>query len=244
MRGIIIGVGTAFLIALVLFIRWVLKRRQCKKETTGAVTPSDALPLSSNHSSLSDGKPCGYAMSGPQPSVDIATEQKLGAVGGEAIPTHAVVDKSKKKGKKKNKGAAEQKPFDDQYAVMDKSKKKKKNEADNTYAEVDMSKKSQKKPKHGEVLYADLGEFHQMKKMPEVSTSPKALPPIKRSEPYAETQYADITQFLKGNPEDTGLELPKEITTPAVSNTATGSKEESSAGNTGDGAKAANETGF
>ena len=59
-------------------------------------------------------------------------------VGGEAIPTHSSVDKSKKKSKKK-----EHKPIEDQYALVDKSKKKKKkNEPDATYAEVDMSKKS------------------------------------------------------------------------------------------------------
>ena len=52
-------------------------------------------------------------------------------------------------------------------------------------------------PKAGEVLYADLGEFHAMQKMPEVSASPKTLPPIKMPEAYFETQYADITQFLK-----------------------------------------------
>ena len=52
-----------------------------------------------------------------------------------------------------------------------------------------------------------------MQKMPEVSTSPKTLPPIKMPEAYAETQYADITQFLKWNPGDTGAEPPKESTT-------------------------------
>jgi len=55
------------------------------------------------------------------------------------------------------------------------------------------------KPKPGEVLYADLGDLHQMQELPKVSTSPQAPPPIKKPEPYAETQYADITQFLKGN---------------------------------------------
>lgn len=80
--------------------------------------------------------------------------------------------------------------------------------------------------------------------MPEVSTSPKTLPPIKLPEAYAETQYADITQFLKGNPEDKRAEPPKEITTSTVSNIATGNKEESSAGNAGDGAETTNETGF
>ncbi|XP_022809607.1 uncharacterized protein LOC111346596 [Stylophora pistillata] len=192
---------------------WVAKK--CKKDRKETVSSSDAQSLSSNHGSLSDGEPRDYVMPGPQPPV----------------PANAVVDNSRKKDKKKNKETAEQKPVDDQYALVDKSKKKKKNEVDNTYAEVDMSKKS-KKPKPGEVLYADRGEFHQMKKMPEVSTSPKTLPPIKRPEAYVETQYADITQHLKGNPEDTGAELPKERTTPAVSITATGSKVESSAGNT------------
>lgn len=82
-----------------------------------------------------------------------------------------------------------------------------------------------------------MDEFNQI---PEVSSSPKALPPIKRPEAYAETQYADITQFLNGNPEDTGAELPKHSSTPGVSDTAIGSKEESSAGNTGDSAEATN----
>lgn len=84
--------------------------------------------------------------------------------------------------------------------------------------------------------------------MPEVSTSPKSLPPIKRPEPYAETQYADITQFLKGNTEETGTDPPKEGATLPDSNSsqapAAGSKEESSAGNTGEGAKANEETLF
>ena len=101
----------------------------------------------------------------------------------------------------------------------------------------------QQKQKPGEVFYADLDEFQQMQKMPKVSTSPEPLPPIKRPEAYDETQYADITQFLKGNP-DTGAVLPKDSTIAAVSNTATGSKEESSAGNTGDSSEATNETGF
>ena len=100
------------------------------------------------------------------------------------------------------------------------------------------------KPKSGEVLYADLGEFHQEQKMPEASTSPKTLLPIKRPEAYAETQYADITQFLKGNPHDTGAEPPKDGTTSVFSSTASGSKKEPSAGKTGDSAEAANETGF
>ena len=75
----------------------------------------------------------------------MVTEQQLGAVGGEAIPTYSTVDKSKKKDKKKDKKAAEQKEMENQYAAVDKTKKKKKkNEVDDTYAEVDMSKKSKK----------------------------------------------------------------------------------------------------
>ena len=82
-----------------------------------------------------------------------------------------------------------------------------------------------------------------MQKMPEVSTSSKTLPPIKMPEAYAETQCADITQFLKWNPVDTGAEPPKESTTSAVRDTATGSKEESPAGNVSDDAEVTNETG-
>ena len=41
--------------------------------------------------------------------------------------------------------------------------------------------------------------------MPPVSTSPEALPPIKRPPAYEETPYADITDFLKGD-----ATLPKE----------------------------------
>lgn len=55
------------------------------------------------------------------------------------------------------------------------------------------------KPKPGEVLYADLGDFQQMQELPRVSTSPQVLPPIKKPTTYVETQYADITQFLKGD---------------------------------------------
>ncbi|XP_022809441.1 hemicentin-2-like isoform X2 [Stylophora pistillata] len=237
----VFSVGGVTIVAVIgLGAYYVHKKRKCRRKDNSVHNENEEeQAFSSKHGTLSDGKPCDYAMSGPQPPVDLDNEQQLGAV-----PTYAVVDKSQKKGKKKKKEAAEQKPIDDQYAVVDKSKKKKKNEADNTYAEVDTSKKSKKKPKPSEVLYADLGEFHSMKKMPAVSTSPKALPPIKRPEAYVETQYADIAQFVKGNSEEPGAELPKGSTTPALNNTATGSKEESSAGNTGDGAKATNETGF
>ena len=106
---------------------------------------------SSNQGTPSDGniyagENGGYAKSGPLPTVDMVTEQQLGAVGGEAIPTYSTVDKSKKKDKKKDKKAAEQREMENQYAAVDKTKKKKKkkNEMDDTYAEVDMSKKSKK----------------------------------------------------------------------------------------------------
>ena len=58
----------------------------------------------------------------------------------------------------------------------------------------------QQKPKApGEVLYADLGDFQPVQPLPTVSTSPEPLAPLKRPTPYQGTEYADITQFLKGN---------------------------------------------
>lgn len=76
----------------------------------------------------------GYARSGP-PSADDVRQEAVAAV-----PTYAVVDKSKKK-----KNQKEEKP--PEYAVVDKSKKKKKKDEkeDYTYAEVDMSKKTSMK---------------------------------------------------------------------------------------------------
>ena len=35
--------------------------------------------------------------------------------------------------------------------------------------------------------------------MPTVSISPQPLPAIKKTDPYERTEYADISQFLKGN---------------------------------------------
>ena len=49
------------------------------------------------------------------------------------------------------------------------------------------------------MIYADLEDINVPRPMPTVSTSPQPLPPIKRPEPYENTQYADITQFLKGD---------------------------------------------
>lgn len=68
------------------------------------------------------------------------------ASGPATVPDYAVVDKSAKKGKKKDKKVEEQKLAAEppQYAAVDKSKKKKKGEPDATYAQVDMSKKSKK----------------------------------------------------------------------------------------------------
>ena len=58
----------------------------------------------------------------------------------------------------------------------------------------------QQKPKApGEVLYADLGDFQPVQPLPTVSTSPEPLAPLKRPPSYQGTEYADITQFLKGN---------------------------------------------
>ena len=85
----------------------------------------------------------------------------------------------------------------------------------------------QKKANPGEVLYADLGDFNQMREMPKVSTSPQPLPPIKKPTAYVETQYADITQFLKG---DATLPDSKDSQEPA-----TGNKEDAPAANKGEG---------
>ena len=92
----------------------------------------------------------GYARSGPPSAneVDRAARQ-------EAVPTYAVVDKSKKK-----KNQKEEKP--PEYATVDKSKKKKKKDEkeDYTYAEVDMSKKSIKKVCLSEIpQYMSLKDF-------------------------------------------------------------------------------------
>ncbi|XP_022798002.1 hemicentin-1-like isoform X2 [Stylophora pistillata] len=224
-----------FSVTFAIIIYCLYKRRKCRKDPRVHGTQSEERPFSPSNKNDYSQVNSGYAETGPRSTERANLDHNQEEEGAAAIPDYAVVDKSKKKGKKKDKRAAEMKPTEDQYAIVDKSKKKTKlkNEPDATYAEVDCQKNSKKKPKPGDVLYADLGEFHQMKKMPAVSTSPKALPPIKRPEAYAETQYADITQFPKGNPEDPGAELPKDNTTPAVKNTANGSKEESSARNTG-----------
>ncbi|PFX23742.1 hypothetical protein AWC38_SpisGene11700 [Stylophora pistillata] len=210
-----------FAVVIIIIIYMVHKRRKCRRKEQRIHTETDERQaFSSNHSTLSGTNPyaelkSGYAMSGPQPQGEVVIEQGEGEVGGEP-PAEIVIghEHSKKKHRKKDKKVTEQKPTEDQYAVADKSKKKKKKNApDATYAEVDLSKKAKKKPNPGEVLYADLGEFHKTQKTPDVSTSLKTLSPTKRPEAYTETTYADITQFLKGNPQETSAEPTEDGTT-------------------------------
>ena len=95
----------------------------------------------------------------------------------------------------------------------------------------------QQKPKApGEVLYADLGDFQPVQPLPTVSTSPEPLGPLKRPTPYQGTEYADITQFLKGNatlPEGQSTEMQ-----PTYANAGGGqgaaNKENASTGGEGD----------
>lgn len=65
----------------------------------------------------------------------------------------------------------------------------------------------QQKAQPGEGTYADLGEFHQ------AAVSPPG--PVKKPTPYEETQYAEITQFLKG-PVKPDEDAPKEETDEAA----------------------------
>ena len=65
----------------------------------------------------------------------------------------------------------------------------------------------QQKAQPGEGTYADLGEFHK------AAVSPPG--PVKTPPPYAETQYAEITQFLKG-PVKPDEDTPKEETDEAA----------------------------
>lgn len=131
-----------------------------------------------------------YAKSGPPSanSTDVSSAaQKQPAQEAGAIPTYAVVDKSKKKKKE-----PDEMPLVN--TDMGKSKKKKKKTDDkNLYDSVEEPKK-EKKP--GEIFYADLGEF-QKQEMPKVATSPPTLPPLKTAPSYEKTDYAEITQFLK-----------------------------------------------
>ena len=48
------------------------------------------------------------------------------------------------------------------------------------------------------MIYADL-EGTNMPRMPQVSTPPRPLHPLKRPTPYEGTEYADITESRKGD---------------------------------------------
>ena len=54
------------------------------------------------------------------------------------------------------------------------------------------------KPNPEGAIYADL-EGINMPQMPQVSTSPQPLPPLKRPTPYEGMEYADFTAFRKGD---------------------------------------------
>ncbi|XP_067052060.1 uncharacterized protein [Acropora muricata] len=226
---VIIGAvaGGVVLLAILVGVLtwWVHKQRKCRKDTK--IHNSD-LGRHDDEGGCSQVQGA-YAQSGPPAAngTDRAAEQEIEVAG--AIPAYAVGDKSKRskkqadekppeyavvdKSKKKEKQEAAAIPT---YAAVDKSKKKKKSreEVPPVYAEVDKSKKKKKKiddknlyetldepkkeKKLGELLYADLGDF-QNPAMPTVCISPQPLPAIKKADPYERTDYADITQFLKGN---------------------------------------------
>ncbi|XP_015747811.1 PREDICTED: uncharacterized protein LOC107327578 [Acropora digitifera] len=230
LRWIIIIVVVGGVVLLAVFVGvltwWVHKQRKCRKDTKIHNSDLGRHDDQGGHSQV----PGAYAQSGPPAAngPDGAAEQEIEVAG--AIPTYAVVNKSKKSKKQadekppeyaivdKSKKKEEQEPAAiPTYAAVDKSKKKKKSreEVPPVYAEVDKSKKKKKKKiddknlyenldepkkekKPGELLYADLGDF-QNPSMPAVSISPQPLPAIRKADPYERTDYADITQFLKGN---------------------------------------------
>ncbi|XP_068685507.1 hemicentin-2-like [Montipora foliosa] len=176
-----VAAGVVLLALVVAFVTWwVHKKRKCLKD----IKIHNSECEESLHGDSPNAKVNrAYAESGPPSASGTQQSQDLGA-----IPTYAVVDKSKKKKKKEEKPPI--------YASVDKSKKRKKKTDDkNLYDNVEEPKK-ERKP--GEVLYAELGDF-QNPAMPEVSTSPATLPPLKRPPSYEQTQYADITAFLKGD---------------------------------------------
>ena len=96
----------------------------------------------------------------------------------------------------------------------------------------------QQKPKApGEVLYADLGDFQPVQPLPTVSTSPEPLAPIKRPTPYQGTEYADITQFLKGSatlPEGQSTEMQPTYANAGGGQGAAANKENANTGGEGD----------
>ena len=97
----------------------------------------------------------------------------------------------------------------------------------------------QQKPKApGEVLYADLGDFQPVQPLPTVATSPEPLAPIKRPTPYEGTEYADITQFLKGNatlPEGQSTEMQPTYANAGGGQGAAANKENANTGGKGGG---------
>ncbi|XP_067030284.1 uncharacterized protein [Acropora muricata] len=154
---------------------WLLKRGKCRTDTK--------IHNSHHERHVADGQSGPPATNG----TDGIAEQE-GAVAG-AIPTYVVLDMSQKE-----KSPEEVPPVD---AEEDKSKKKEKKKiGDKNHYETLHEPKKENKP--GEVLYADLGDF-QNPSMPAVSISPQPLPATKKANPYERTDYADITQFLKGN---------------------------------------------
>jgi len=188
-----LAVAGVVLIVIVVGIMawWVHKRRKCRKDPR--IHNSEEKPHGNAEDNAYSQVNHGYAGTGPRPNGTevVALQQREAADGRDAAATH--------------QQEASAPPT---YAEVDKSKKKKKEEKlDYNYAEVDKSTESKKKPKSGEVAYADLEDINVPRPMPTVSTSPQPLSAIKRPEPYENTQYADITQFSKGDttlPKDNG----------------------------------------
>ena len=82
----------------------------------------------------------------------------------------------------------------------------------------------QQQPRNADgLLYADLGDFERPQ-MPPVSTSPETLPPVKKPPAYEATQYADVTEFLKGDAtlpkegDSQGMEMQPQAAPPANGN--------------------------
>jgi len=66
------------------------------------------------------------------------------------------------------------------------------------YAVVQKPQNGKKKRRPGEMLYADLENFSRQE-MPTVTSSENPLPPIKKPTPYVNTDYAEITHFIKAD---------------------------------------------
>lgn len=153
------------------------------------------------------------AQSGPPVAneTDGAAEQEKEVVG--VIPTYAVVDKSKKSKKQTDEKPPEA-PTIPTYATTDESENFQ--EVPPSCAEKDrlMTKKKrddrnnketldgpEKKKKSAVLRYVNMGDFRHPG-MAAVSISPQALSVIEEVEEadrYERMDYADITNFLKGN---------------------------------------------